>query len=686
MTDRVGQQIGNYRLIRQLGRGGFADVYLGEHLYLNTKAAIKVLQTRLAESDLQSFISEARTIASLTHTRIIRVLDFGVEEDTLFLVMEYAPNGTLRERFPKGAQLPLANIVPFVKQVAEALQYAHDRRVIHRDIKPENMLLGQYYDVLLSDFGIAVVSQTSHHQLTQEVVGTAAYMAPEQLQGKPRPASDQYALGIVVYEWLTGDLPFHGTFTEVASQHLFVPPPPLRTKIPDIWPEVEEVLRVALAKDPQQRFMQIQAFATALELASLSQSYAIVAPPDNSPTVLVTPHPSTPVHPNTPLPPPAYQPNSAAGQPVQISQPGIGNILSGEVRSPQRGVSRRTVVIGLAGLVAGSAITLLALSQRLGSLFSFINTSTPTVSPNATDTPSSPTLGNTFLIYQGHTNQVVTIGWSSKDEHRIASGSEDTTVQVWDPFRGSTILTHHHAKQVYTLAWSSNGQAIVSGGEDGVLQVWDSTSNSNITTYSGHSAPVFGVAWSPDGQRIVSGSADKTAQVWNGSTGSALFTYRNHTKTVWAVAWSPNGQSIASTSLDGTIQIWDANTGNGIFTYRDPSGFPVRTVAWSPDGQYIASGGDSSTVQVWNAANGNVIYTYTHHTNHIEDTKWSPDGRRIASASADSSVQVWDAMTGQNAFTYSGHSNLVWAIAWSPDGKRIASASKDFTVRVWQAS
>ncbi|HEV7236363.1 MAG TPA: serine/threonine-protein kinase, partial [Ktedonobacteraceae bacterium] len=238
MADRAGQQLGHYRLIRQLGRGGFADVYLGEHLYLNTPVAVKVLQTHLAENDLPDFIKEARTIAGLSHPHIIRVFDFGQEDDLPYLVMEYAPNGSLRQHYPKGTRLSLATISPLVRQVAEALDYAHQRRVIHRDVKPENMLLGPNMEVLLSDFGIALITQTTRQQTRHDVVGTAAYMSPEQLNGRPQPASDQYALGIVVYEWLAGDLPFRGTFTEVASQHILAPPPPLRQKIPNITYEV----------------------------------------------------------------------------------------------------------------------------------------------------------------------------------------------------------------------------------------------------------------------------------------------------------------------------------------------------------------------------------------------------------------------------------------------------------------
>src|SRR5436309_900115 len=159
--NRIGQQLGNYRLARLLGQGGFADVYLGEHVFLGTQAAIKVLQMRLTNEDMEHFVSEARTIAGLKHPHIVRVLDFGVDNGTPFLVMDYAPLGTLRQCYARGTRLPVATIVAYVKQVAKALQYAHDKKLIHRDIKPENMLLESENEILLSDFGIATVAQSS---------------------------------------------------------------------------------------------------------------------------------------------------------------------------------------------------------------------------------------------------------------------------------------------------------------------------------------------------------------------------------------------------------------------------------------------------------------------------------------------------------------------------------------------
>ncbi|GAC1350870.1 MAG: hypothetical protein NVSMB27_37580 [Ktedonobacteraceae bacterium] len=299
MLELVGQQLGNYRLIQSLGHGGYAEVYLGEHLRLNTAAAIKVLHARLGSSeDIDRFQEEGRIVASLVHPHIVRVFDFDVAHDIPFMVMDYAPNGSLRRRHPKGERLALSTILPYVKQVAEALQYAHDQHFVHRDIKPENMLLGRNEEVLLSDFGTAQVAQNTGYQnaMQEEVVGTVSYMAPEQFQGRSRPASDQYSLAVVIYEWLAGELPFHGSGTEVAIQHTMAPVPPLHEKRPDIGAAIEQVLMKALAKDYHERYPCIQDFAEALEHASqidasfyTEPTQAVTALPQNASMVAAEP-------------------------------------------------------------------------------------------------------------------------------------------------------------------------------------------------------------------------------------------------------------------------------------------------------------------------------------------------------------------------------------------------------------
>ena len=264
-TTRAGQRLGNYQIIRLLGEGGFGEVYLGEHIHLGSQAAIKVLNSRLTSKEIGPFLAEARTLIRLIHPHIVRVLDFGTEDKTPFLVMDYAPNGTLRQLHPKGTSLPLGLIISYVKQIAAALQFAHNEKIIHRDVKPENMLVGARQDILLSDFGIAMIAQSSRYQSMMDIAGTITYMAPEQIQAHPRPASDQYSLGIVVYEWLCGERPFRGSFKEIAIKHSIVPPPSLHERMPSIPATVEEIVFKALAKDPKDRFGNVWEFAVALE-------------------------------------------------------------------------------------------------------------------------------------------------------------------------------------------------------------------------------------------------------------------------------------------------------------------------------------------------------------------------------------------------------------------------------------
>jgi serine/threonine protein kinase len=282
-TDRVGQQIGDYRLLRLLGGGGFGEVYLAEQIRNHSLAAVKILQARLTRSeDLKAFINEARTFR-LKHPHIVPLLDFGVtDSDVPYLVMEYAPKGTLRERHPIGTRVPLPTVITYVNQVASALQYAHDLYLIHRDVKPENMLIGANGDIMLTDFGIATVAHNSYtlpKNQQEGIGGTASYMAPEQIDGKPRPASDQYALGILTYEWLSGRRPFQGTPMEVMMQHIAAQPVSLSQQVPMMTPELEQVVFTALAKDPRQRFDSIKAFATALtEVSQQRQSFPLPTP------------------------------------------------------------------------------------------------------------------------------------------------------------------------------------------------------------------------------------------------------------------------------------------------------------------------------------------------------------------------------------------------------------------------
>ncbi len=287
MADFLGQQMGNYRLTRLIGHGGFADVYLGEHIRLSMKAAIKVLHAYLAEEHIEAFQREARMIAEMEHPHIIRVMDFDIQYGRPFLVLHYAPNGSLAQRHPRGSRLSGDLIDDYLKQISSALYYAHNLKLIHRDIKPENMLLGTRGEVLLSDFGIAAISHSTESINKQSPMGTLEYMAPEQIQGRSRVASDQYALATTVYQWLTGTPPFRGSSTEIIAQHLAANAPSLRTRIPNIPDDIDQIVLKALSKNPHDRFENVEKFAQAFSQALTrprSASYRPIAPANPTPT------------------------------------------------------------------------------------------------------------------------------------------------------------------------------------------------------------------------------------------------------------------------------------------------------------------------------------------------------------------------------------------------------------------
>jgi len=659
MTDRSGHQLGNYRLIRLLGHGGFADVYLGEHIYLQTQAAIKVLHAQLAPDTIGNFLAEAQTIAHLAHPHIIHILDFGVENAIPFLVMEYAPNGTLRQRHPRGTHVPMLLTVSYVRQIAGALQHAHDQKLIHRDVKPENMLLGYSNNVLLSDFGIATIAQTSRSLNTQDISGTIAYMSPEQVQGKPRPASDQYSLGIITYEWLTGYCPFQGSFAEIASQHMFAPLPSLRTLNQAIPPDVEQVLLMALAKNPDARFARVEAFANALEQACQAglstlpgASPIFIDPSSTAPTAVATPPAQVPASITPSNNEPTYIPVLALYQPspgVAPSPPSITPPASlpetmsvpSEAGRSRRGISRRAVLGGLLGLaaVAGGAAALLAIEHFHSPAQPATATPQPTSTPTSTPVTTSTPVRNRPLIHSGPDKEY-TLSWSP-DGTKIASAGNGEVIEVWDPVTGNSLFNLlSGSSTVYSVAWSPDGMKIASGQKDGTVKIWDATNGNPVSNLTGHSGRVNSVAWSSDSRYIVSGSGDHTARVWDAFSGSQVLTYSLHTNEVLAVAWSHDNSRIASASDDNTVQIWDATNANRFVDYMGHSGFVVA-MRWSPDGQYIASGGVDTTVQVWVATSGTLFYKYTGHSAEVESVAWSPDSRRVASAGDDKTVQVW---------------------------------------------
>jgi serine/threonine protein kinase len=637
MVDYTGQQLGNYRLTRLLGEGSFAQVYLGEHIYLSTPAAIKVLHTQLVD-DPDMFRTEARTIARLVHPNIVRVLDFGVEDKTPFLVLDYAPGGTLRQRHPEGSLLPLSIAISYVKQIAEALQYAHDEKLVHRDVKPENMLLGRRNEVLLSDFGVALMVQTLSFQSMQDVAGTLPYMAPEQIQGQPRPASDQYALGIIVYEWLTGQRPFSGSPAEIISKHLMAAPLPLRARMPALAPAVEQVVMTALQKDPDQRFDSIREFALALELAS--QPGAPAAGRRDAPAEIEENDFTVPAFEGQQVPP------------------------VGEVVPVKPAVVPPAVAIGQARAVGTIICGYRGHSNAIHALsWWFDGKRIVSAGHDKTMHVWDAMTGQRLQLYRDASDAVRAIA-ASPNGSRIAIVGADALVRIWDFTTNRLLATYtgHVGSAVNAIAWSPQQQLLASGATDGTVHVWDATTGQPLTIYRGHTGNVNALAWSPRGSSssprrtnlIVSGGDDASVQTWEAYTGNRIALYRGQPAQILSVAWSPNTYAVPvgpgspasmhSTSrvacgrIDGLVQMWDTSTDREVLNYRYSA--PLTVVAWSPDGKRFAYASEGKTIEVWDTITNLKLLTFSH-TAPVRVMAWSPDGKYIASGGDDAMIQVW---------------------------------------------
>ncbi|WPJ61285.1 hypothetical protein SMAC4_13430 [Sordaria macrospora] len=293
-----------------------------------------------------------------------------------------------------------------------------------------------------------------------------------------------------------------------------------------------------------------------------------------------------------------------------------------------------------------------------------------------------PASGSCLQTLEGHGYFVTSVAFSP-DGQRLASGSWDNTIKIWDPASGSCLQTlEGHHGYVGSVAFSPDGQRLASGSYDNTIKIWDPASGSCLQTLEGHGYFVTSVAFSPDGQRLASGSGDNAIKIWDPASGSCLQTLEGHHGSVESVAFSPDGQRLASGSGDSAIKIWDPASGSCLQTLEGHDG-SVGSVAFSPDGQRLASGSGDNAIKIWDPASGSCLQTLEGHGYFVGSVAFSPDGQRLASGSGDNAIKIWDPASGSCLQTLEGHHGSVNSVAFSPDGQRLASGSGDSAIKIW---
>jgi len=605
-----------YRVLMQVGRGGFGAVYKAADLLFGSRlVAIKEMsQQNLTSHELaeatETFKHEAVLLASLTHPNLPRIYEQFAEDGRWYLVMDFIEGETLEEYILKvvGGRLAVDKVLSIAIQVCTVLEYLHNRQppIIFRDLKPANIMLTPLGHIYLIDFGIARHFTPGKSRDTS-ALGSTGYAAPEQYgKAQTTPRADIYALGATIHELLSGLNPADSPFTFAA---LRLPHHPGNG-------ELEQLIARLVELDVSKRPAHVAQVRQVLEsIASLKASLPVVPQQSAGPVTggyRFTPYPTT------------QRRGTTQAQPMALPQP-LNN----------------TRFIGTAH---SSRVTAVAWSARGSRLASASYDKTVRVWDAAS--------GSSVLTYQGHWDRVLCTAWSP-DGNLLASAGNDGTVQIWDPLTASLILAYReHSQPVLALSWSPDGKRMASACEDQTIQIWDTISGQPLHIHRSHGSRTLALGWSPDGKSVAFGGEDKQIQVWSiqreraGFLTSLLlhsrgqFTYRGHFGRVNALAWSPAGQRVASVGSDKTLQVWDSLSGKKYFVHRNASA-TLTCVSWSYDGRYLATGGNDKLVQVWDTITRNAIATYAGHCGHVTSVAWAPDGRQLVSASVDHTVHVW---------------------------------------------
>ncbi len=656
----VGHTLGHYQLTELLGMGGMGAVYRAHQQSLNREVAIKVLEPSLASEAgyLERFNREAQVAASLEHPNIVPVYDYGTQDGFSYVAMRLLHGGSLADRINQQQDgtkplSPLPQIARMLNQLASALDYAHKRGVIHRDIKPGNVMFDEQGRPYLVDFGIAKLLEAST-LLTQsgQIMGTPAYMPPEQwLDEQITPASDQYALAILVYQMVTGHLPFYaegGGPYAMMNKHMRETTRPMREWRPDAPEAVEWAILRAMAKQPADRYPSVMAFAQAFARAVKDGETQLS--PQGIPTAVLPPT-------NEVAPP---TPTSAATAPMK--------------KSPRRRWLGCSLFVTLG--VLALAVFLFA-SERQGNsavlptqivLNTAEPTSTSTRTPTMTRTPTTtPDLTETAAVE-----------WTAQAEQDLT-----LTAQAWTPVPDRyQYELWGQSGAIRSLAYNPDGSILASGSDDATISLWETSTAQQFSSLTGHSGAVRSLAFYPDSSLLASASDDGTIGMWDVYGGASFGYLEGHGAAVTGVLFSADGGWLASSGADGNVRVWDMTTW-GEMVALPGYGAAMKCVAFSPDGTLLVAGGEDGNIFVWQAADLSVApVSMLGHSAAVNHLAFSPDGAYLASASDDGAVIVWEIASLSALNTFYG--SAMRTVAFGPNGDLLAGAGDDGVVWLWE--
>jgi WD40 repeat protein/serine/threonine protein kinase len=710
-------QLGDFRIIREVGRGGMGVVYEAHQLSLGRRVALKVLPfaATMDPRQLQRFHNEARAAAGLHHEHIVPVYAVGVDRGVHYYAMQFIDGQTLAEWIRQrqaappparqgkpGAETAAAAIATTERtphdavyfrraadwsaQAAEALEHAHQLGIVHRDVKPGNLMIDGQGKVWVTDFGLARTGTDAGLTLTGDLLGTLRYMSPEQALARHAVVdqrSDVYSLGATLYELLTSEPAFPGTDRqELLRQIAFEEPRPPRRLNPSLPVELETIVLKAMAKDPAERY------GTAHELADDLRRFL-------------------------------------RDEPIRARRPSL-------VQRCRKWTRRHRFLVWWAAVAAGVTVVALAVSVAVlarGLVFMaqartraeeqaatlrrqlyptemrqayqhFLHGEVESLNallaryqpgPDEEDLRGfewyylrglAQALPRQRLCYRGHTGQLMCAVFAP-DGREVASGDENGEIHLWSPVSGTCrAVLHGHVEDVNGLDFSPDGRTLASAGEDGTVRLWDVATGREWAVLWEICDDVEGVCFSRDGRSLVAPGANGRICLWDVPTRRLkLCIEEAHSNRIYTAVLSPDGLRIATASMDHRLKVWDSGTGqcvreqflNGV----------VWDVAYAPDGSRLFTVDASKAVREWDAAEGKALGIVCEVPGLPRAVALSPDSRRIAVGADDGVLRLLDRLQGVPFREAETPSKTTTAVAFAPDGKALVTASRDGTARIW---
>ena len=668
------RRFGDYELIRELGRGGMGVVYEARHLSLNRTVALKMLHpSRLASAaQLQRFRQEAEAVAALDHPNILPVYDVGSVQGQPYFTMKLAEGGALAGRIAHfKAQTSSHDAVSLLAATARAVHFAHQRGIQHRDLKPHNILLDSEGHPYVADFGLAKFSdRDSSLTLSTDVIGSPAYMSPEQAAGDTKnltTASDIYGLGVILSELLTGKPPFSAENVPSLLRKI-VEDEPDASGLSD--PDLRTVCLKCLNKDPQQRYSSAEALAD--ELDRWLRGEPVLARPASTAERLARWGKRRP----------ALAATLAAL--LLALAAGIVGITVQWQRAEEHAFHREVERYAADLQVASQALA----SHDLGLARRTLAAQIPG--------PGQPDLrgfewhllqqlckGQHQAVLTGHIATVTCVALSP-DGKLAASGGMDAAVHIWNlETKRSVTNIGAHGTVVWSVAFTPDGERVVTAGADGKVRFWTRDGRPAEAPFDGQNAALSG-----DGSRLAISmsppfryfKADRGIKVWDWRARRLLFETNLVAR---RVAMSADGRWLAAGGERKDIFVWNLDTGE---THKLACVDSPWEIAFSPDGTKLAAAGFNMGARVWNLRGDlTAPVALVGHQFKIWSVAFSPDSKRVVTCGSDRTLQIRDLDALDRSTVLDGHDDEVWAVTWSRDGKTLVTASKDMTLHLWPA-